>query len=181
MNNITLVVGSMRKGNSAYISEIINNNFDNVNVFTLGDGINYCTGCLECDEIHRCHYRNKMDVILPTLCESDILIIVTPVRYSLMSGDVKVFIDRLNPTAVSEKLVGKKIIAIAIGQTKEEEGTIQDALKSLEMFAANAAMEYVGGFPVYSCYGNDELEKKTDVVENIIRWLRDKIKDIYGK
>lgn len=175
MNNITLVVGSMRRGNSAYIAEIIKNNFEGINIFTLGNGINYCTGCLECDETHKCHYRDEMDVILSKLCESDTLIIVTPVRYSLMSGDVKVFIDRLNPTAVSEELVGKKLIAIAVGQTEEADGTIQDALKSLEMFANNAAMEYVGGFPVYSCYGNNELKEKTDVVNNIIKWLKDKI------
>lgn len=175
MKKITLVVGSMRKGNSALIGDKLKNAFTNIKMFTLGSNINYCTGCLECDETHKCNISDDMDFILPSIVESDILIIVTPVRYSLMSGDVKVFIDRLNPTAVSEELCGKKIIAIAVGQTEEEEGSVQDSLSSIKLFANNAGMEYIGGYPIFSCYGNDELAQKEDEVDNVIKWVKEKL------
>lgn len=175
MKQTTLVIGSMRKGNSAYISKKIADTFQNVNSFTLGNNIKYCTGCLECDETHKCNIRDDMDSILESLYCSDLLIIVTPVRYSLMSGDVKVFIDRLNPTAVSEDLCGKNVLAIAIGQTEESDGTITEALTSIEMFVNNANMKYVGGFPVYSCYDNNDLSKKDDIVDEIIKWIRERI------
>lgn len=175
MKKVTMVVGSMRKGNSAFIAKEIQNALSNTSMFTLGHNIKYCTGCLECDESHKCVIRDDMDEILDSILESEVLLIVTPVRYSLMSGDVKVFIDRLNPTAVSETLVGKKVIAIAIGQTEEADGTIQDALKSIEMFSNNANMEYVGGYPVFTCYGGDELSEKKDIVADIIEWVKEKV------
>lgn len=175
MKKVTMVIGSMRKGNSAYIANEIKKAFHEIDSYTLGHNINYCTGCLECDETHKCVIRDDMDQILESIIASDVLLVVTPVRYSLMSGDVKVFIDRLNPTAVSESICGKKLLAIAIGQTEEQDGTIQDALKSLEMFAQNASLEYLGGYPVYTCYGQDELAEKQDVVDDIVNWVKGKI------
>lgn len=173
MKNVTMVIGSMRKGNSAFIAGKIKQSFPKVKTFTLGHNINYCTGCLECDETHKCVIRDDMDQILDSIIASDLLLIITPVRYSLMSGDVKVFIDRLNPTAVAENICGKELLSIAIGQTEEQDGTIQDALKSIEMFANNANLKYLGGYPVYACCGQDELSEKQDVVSDIINWLKE--------
>lgn len=178
MKKITVVVGSMRKGNSALIGDKLKSVITNTKVFTLGSNIHYCTGCLECDETHKCNISDDMDFILPSIVESDILIIVTPVRYSLMSGDVKVFIDRLNPTAVSEELCGKKLIAIAVGQTDEEEGSVQDSLSSLQMFANNAGMQYMGGYPIFSCYGNDDLAKKENEINDVIKWVKEKLDEL---
>ena len=150
--------------------------FPEIKAFTLGDGINYCTGCLECDELHECIIHDRMDDILSSIVSSESLIIVTPVRYSLMSGDVKVFIDRLNPTAVSETIVGKDLFVIAIGQTEEEEGTVQDAISSLKMFADNAGLNFREGYPVFLCYGSDDLKNKNDEVSVIINSLKDALK-----
>lgn len=172
MKKITMVIGSMRKGNSAYIAGEITKAFPEISAFTLGHNVNYCTGCLKCDETHKCVIRDDMDEILESIIASDVLLIITPVRYSLMSGDVKVFIDRLNPTAVAESICGKELLAIAIGQTEEQDGTVQDALKSLEMFAHNADLTYLDGFPIYTCYGENELADKPDVVADVINWIR---------
>ena len=176
MKTITMVIGSMRKGNSAYIAGEIQKSLPKISVYTLGHNIAYCTGCLECDETHRCIIRDDMDEIISSILGSEILLIVTPVRYSLMSGDVKVFIDRLNPTAVAETLFGKKVMAIAIGQTEEADGAVQDAIKSIEIFAQNAGMDFLGGYPVFTCYGEHDLSEKTEVVSNIIKWVQEKIK-----
>ena len=176
MKNVTMVIGSMRDGNSAFIARKIKEEFPAVSSFVLGGNIGYCTGCLACDETHQCVIRDGMDPIIESIKESDILLIVTPVRYSLMSGDVKVFIDRLNPTAVAETIVGKEVLAIAIGQTEESDGTIASALNSIEMFADNANMPFSGGYPVYSCYGSDELSNKEEIVIDIINWIKEKIK-----
>lgn len=176
MKNVTMVIGSMRDGNSAFIARRIKEELPAVSAFVLGGNIGYCTGCLACDETHQCVIRDGMDSIIESIKESDILLIVTPVRYSLMSGDVKVFIDRLNPTAVAETIVGKEVLAIAIGQTEEADGTIASALSSIEMFADNANMTFGGGYPVYSCYGSDELSNKEEIVIDIINWIKGKIK-----
>ena len=170
---MVVLVGSMREGNSLYVANKIKDAYTDAKIFKLGGNIQYCTGCLCCDETHECVIRDDMDVILPAIKEADVVAIVTPVRYSLMSGDVKVFIDRLNPTAVSEDICGKKLLAIAIGQTTKEDGTIQDALKAIEMFANNAALEYLGGYPIYECYGADEVEANEKIVSNAIAWIKE--------
>ncbi len=167
-----MVIGSMRNGNSAFMAEAIQKTIPEITTFTLGNGINYCTGCLECDELHECVIHDRMDDILSSIISSDALIIITPVRYSLMSGDVKVFIDRLNPTAVSESIVGKDLFIIAIGQTDESEGTIQEAIDSLKMFSDNAGLNFVAGYPVFLCYASNDLKEKENDVAEIVSQLR---------
>lgn len=176
MKKTTILIGSMRNGNSTFLAKKIADAIGNSEVFNLGGNIQYCTGCLQCDETHECYIHDDMDVILPAIKRSENIIIVTPVRYSLMSGDVKVFIDRLNPTAVSEDICGKTLLTVAVGQTTEAEGTIQDAMKAIEMFANNASLEFAGGYPFYSCYGPDEVAIQVQEVENMIKWLKERIK-----
>lgn len=176
MNKTTILVGSMRNGNSAFLAKKISEELAETNVFNLGGNIQYCTGCLQCDETHKCYIHDDMDIILPAIMESENIIIITPVRYSLMSGDVKVFIDRLNPTAVSEDICGKTLLAIAVGQTTEEEGTIQEAIKSIEMFANNASLEFAGGFAFFSCYGADEVSHHSDEIAQMIQWVKERLK-----
>lgn len=177
MKKIVAVVGSMRKGNSFQIARKLQEKFS-VDVYELGGDIKYCTGCLACDETHLCVIDDKMSSILPAVKDCDVLVIITPTRYSLMSGDVKVFIDRLNPTAVSEELCGKKVMAIAIGQTQEGDGTVTDALKSIEFFAGNAGMDYLGGYPVYGCYASEDLSKKKKEIEKLMNWVGDILKEV---
>lgn len=175
MMKTTILVGSMRNGNSAFLAEKIADEIGESNVFTLGGNIQYCTGCLQCDETHECYIHDDMDKILPAIKASENLIIVTPVRYSLMSGDVKVFIDRLNPTAVSEDICGKTLITVAVGQTTEDDGTVQDAINAMEMFANNASLEFAGGYPFYSCYGANEVSQQHEEIERMINWIKARI------
>lgn len=163
-----IVVASARNGSSKYVAEKIKGQltYENVKVVQLSDyKIEYCTGCLECDETHRCNIEDGMTELLEEVKASDILVFITPARYSLLSGDGKVFIDRLNPTAVSGDIEDKKFIAVAVGQTQkgEEPDSVDLAVKSLVNFADNAGMNILGEYSIYSCYGKDDIKQNEDV------------------
>jgi len=167
MSNLILV-GSARRGNSLFLANCIAdaNTNEDLEVIRLSDyDINFCTGCLECDETHQCYIRDGMDELIEKLKETETLVMITPARYSLLSGDCKVFIDRLNPTAVSGELVGKKFIAVAVGQSQggPEDHSIDLAAKSLVDFAENAGFEVLGHYSVYNCYDADAAQKQEGI------------------
>lgn len=165
---IIIVVASARKGSSMYVAEQLKEilAYENVEVVQLSDyKIEYCTGCLECDETHKCNIDDGMTELLEEIKVSDLMVFITPARYSLLSGDAKVFIDRLNPTAVSGDIEDKKFIAVAVGQTQkgEEPDSINLAVKSLVDFADNAGMTVLGEYSIYGCYDKDDIKQNEDV------------------
>lgn len=167
---VLIVVGSARKGNSQFLANCIAKTVHSkqLEVVRLSDyEINYCTGCLECDETHECYIKDGMEVLLEKVKEAETLVMVSPARYSLLSGDCKVFIDRLNPTAVSEEIVGKKFIGVVVGQSEEdaEDHSIVKALQSLVDFAENAGMEVLGRYAVYNCYDPNSAEGQEGIEE----------------
>lgn len=164
---IIIVVASARKGSSMYVAEQLKELLvsEKVDVVQLSNyKIEYCTGCLECDETHKCNIDDGMTELLEVVKAADILVCITPARYSLLSGDAKVFIDRLNPTAVSGEIEGKKFIAVAVGQTQkgEDPDSINLAVKSLVNFADNAGMTVLGEYSIYGCYDKDDIKQNED-------------------
>lgn len=178
---IIIVAASARKGSSMYIAGQLKEllAYENVEVVQLSDyKIEYCTGCLECDETHKCNIDDGMTELLEEVKVADILVVITPARYSLLSGDAKVFIDRLNPTAVSGDLEEKKFIAVAVGQTQkgEELDSIKLAAKSLVHFADNAGMTVLGEYSVYGCYDKEDIKQNEDV-EGVCREIASRIQN----
>lgn len=175
-----IIVGSARKGNSLFLANTIaalDKKGDSEIVRLSNYRINYCTGCLECDETHKCIINDDMDILLAKVIEADVIIMISPTRYSLLSGDCKVFIDRLNPTAVSGDIEGKKFIAITVGQSEMEplKCSIDIALQSFVDFAENANLEIIGKYAIYSCYDADSAEKQAGILtlcEEIVSKLR---------
>ena len=58
-----VVVASARKGSSQYIADRICDTISDLesDVLRISDyTINYCTGCLECDETHECNIHDDI-------------------------------------------------------------------------------------------------------------------------
>lgn len=165
---VIIVVASARKGSSWYIANQLKEKLEDeeINIAQLSDyKIEYCSGCLECDETHKCNIEDGMTKLLVEVIDADTLVFITPARYSLISGDGKVFIDRLNPTAVSGDIEGKNFIAVAVGQTQKEDtpDSVILAVKSLVNFADNAGMNVLGEYSVYGCYDKNDIKKNEDI------------------
>lgn len=59
--------------------------------------IKYCTGCYACPRLGRCVIDDGMKEIGEKLLKADVIVLATPVYFYSMSGQLKVFIDRLIP------------------------------------------------------------------------------------
>lgn len=104
MKKIIVVSTSLRKNSN---SEILANEFikgakvngNKVDAINLkGLKMNFCIGCLSCQKTNKCVIKDDITKdMLKKICDSDVLVFVTPVYYYAVSGQLKTFIDRMNP------------------------------------------------------------------------------------
>lgn len=165
MMKLLIVSGSKRKGNSEFVANVLTQYLKDlnksiiVNTVKLSElNINFCTGCLECDETKRCCIEDDITNIVDTVADSDGIVFISPVRWSLISGEMKTFLDRLNPLAMSMSMAGKKCITIVIGQSEANEGdSVIAASASFKAFADNAEMIVCKQIEIFSCLNADDI------------------------
>ena len=69
-----------------------------VEVITLRNyNLKYCIGCYACHRTGKCIHDDGMNELSEKLLKADVLVFATPVYFYSMSGQLKVFIDRLVP------------------------------------------------------------------------------------
>ena len=103
MKNVIVISSTPRiNGNS----EVLANEFargskdagHNVEVIKLRDyNLKYCNGCYACHKTGKCIYNDGMNELSEKLLRADVIVFATPVYFYSMSGQLKVFIDRLVP------------------------------------------------------------------------------------
>lgn len=161
---VIAIVGSTRRGNTYTMVEAGCHALHNCDVELLHLkelNVQFCDGCLVCDETGECRINDDMKDIIPRIKEADAFIFGTPSRWSLLSGELKVFFDRLNPLAMPELLKGKKAIIFAVGQSKgEDKITIQQAAQSVQNFCENAQIDVVDIVIAEDCLEKDDLITK---------------------
>ena len=161
---ILAIAGSNRRGNTYAMIEAGCHALEEAEVELIhlkNFNISPCDGCLTCDESGVCHMQDDMTNIILRVSEADGYLIGTPSRWSLLSGELKVFLDRLNPLAVSESMKGKKAVIFAVGQTNGEEAeSIQLAADSVKYFCENAGIDVVEQVIAEGCLADDDLINK---------------------
>ena len=109
MKKVVIISSSPRENSNSYIlakeferGALEANN--SVEFISLKDyNISYCEGCYACSELNRCYKEDGMNELAKKLVESDVILFATPVYFYSMSGQLKVFIDRLVPYYTSVK------------------------------------------------------------------------------
>ena len=181
MTKVTIIVGSRRDGNSSKLTKIVNEKFQKEriisNIITPGNQKIYlCTGCMDCDQNGKCDFKDDMEDNINKILESEALIFITPSRWNLLSGDLKIFMDRLNPLYTQKKLKDKKMISIVIGGKNKVEYSTEAALTSLNSFADSAEMKVVYQYQFNECLlANDILEKQEEInkmIDELIKKLK---------
>ena len=59
--------------------------------------LKFCTGCLSCLKRGECILKDGVNALLPRVSGADVLVFATPIYYYEMSGQLKTFLDRMNP------------------------------------------------------------------------------------
>ena len=167
MSKICIIIGSRRDGNSSKLAKLMKDKFKKEriisNIITPGNQKIYlCTGCMDCDINVKCDFKDDMEENINKILESDTLIFISPTRWNLLSGDLKIFMDRLNPLYTPKKLENKKMVSIVIGGKKKEEYSTEAALTSLNNFADSAGMKVVFYHQFNECLLADDIKNKEE-------------------
>lgn len=103
MKKIIIISSSFRKESS---SEILAKNFadgamsagNEVNFISIKDiHLKYCIGCLYCQTKGKCVLNDEMNELYNKFQQADVLVFATPIYYYSICGQLKTFLDRLNP------------------------------------------------------------------------------------
>ncbi len=101
--NVFIVSSSPRKdGNSDMLAEEFakgardaGHAVQKINVRDLD--MKFCSGCLYCHSAKKCAINDDMNALYQDVRNSDVLVFASPVYYYSVSGQLKTFLDRLNP------------------------------------------------------------------------------------
>lgn len=137
--NIIIINGSQRKnGNCERFAlrakEILGRNHE-VKVYTLIDmQINYCSGCLRCEDGMECLIDDDFSKIIePDLRIADLIILASPTYFNMPSAAMVNFIDRTNKMCDYFAENEKKCLFYVVGQT--DENSIKDTYNCLHTYS----------------------------------------------
>ena len=115
MSKVLIICGSPRKnGNSdllaAQLAKGATEAGHEVETIYIRDlKMGFCFGCLAClPDKKACVQRDDINALLPKVLEADVLVFSTPVYYYSVTGQMKTFLDRLNP--LYGHLRGKEVV-----------------------------------------------------------------------
>lgn len=103
MKNVVIISSTPRVGGN---SEVLAREFmrgaedsgNKVEFINLRDyNLNYCKGCYACHKTGKCFQNDEMNNLYEKLLKANVIVFATPVYFYSMSGQLKVFIDRLVP------------------------------------------------------------------------------------
>ncbi len=103
MKNIVVISSTPRNnGNSDILaSEFVrgakdsNNNVTKIDLRKMNYG--FCRGCMYCASHNVCAIKDDVANVLDVVQNADVVVFATPIYYYEMCGQLKTFIDRLNP------------------------------------------------------------------------------------
>lgn len=117
MKKVVVVSSSFRAASTSRVltEEMVKGLKENNNVSLIDlrkINCNYCVGCMACQNTGKCIQKDDINGLLEEIESADVLVFVTPIYYYSISGQLKTFLDRLNPLYVSEKRRFKEIYAL---------------------------------------------------------------------
>lgn len=176
-----IFVGSRRNGNSLKLANKVKEELDkdriHCSIVVPGNQkIHVCTGCMDCDKDGECDFTDDMKQNIDNIKNDDVLMFITPTRWNLISGDLKIFIDRLNPMYSRKQLKGKKLIAVSIGSKDKNLYSTEAALSDLVSFAESAGMKVILEKQFANCLKDDDITNQENEVNKFINDIKTKLK-----
>ena len=177
-----IIIGSRHDGNSLKLANKVKEALDKERVYSEiivpgNQKIHICTGCMDCDKDGKCDFADDMEDNINKIKSEDIIMFITPTRWNLLSGDLKIFMDRLNPMYTRKELKGKKMIAVSIGCKDESLYSVDASLTSLNSFAESAGMNVILEQKFYNCLKESDILEQEEKINKFINSIKEKIKN----
>ena len=102
MKKVIVISTSLRQGSN---SDMLADKFvegakaaghDVEKISLAGKNIQFCKGCLACQQLGRCVINDDVNDIMARVLKADVVAWATPIYYYEMSGQMKTLIDRMN-------------------------------------------------------------------------------------
>lgn len=177
-----IIVGSRRNGNCLKLANQIKNELEHERIFTEiivpgNQKIHICTGCMDCDKKGICDFKDDMLENINKIKNHEHILFITPTRWNLISGDLKIFIDRLNPLYSTKGLKNKKIICVSIGSKNKGLYSTESSLSDLQSFAESAEMNCILNMEFYDCLQENDILNQEQKITSFINELKTKINE----
>jgi multimeric flavodoxin WrbA len=141
------ICGSPRKGNTEWMLDTIMKRLaqkgaETELILLRKKSVGSCAGCLKCETGGKerpgaCVQKDDMTELYPKLMSADCIVLGSPVYFEMISGQLKVFIDRTCP--VWTRMGGKLLLGVAVA----EEG-IGQAVQNLKTYGKVCGMTWGG-------------------------------------
>lgn len=174
MARVLFIVGSRRKGNCYHLMEKLSDGLmkERISTDVIVPGnqkIYLCTGCMDCDKNQVCDFKDDMEENIKKVKNADVLIFITPTRWNTLSGDLKIFMDRLNPLYSTKELKDKRIIAMAVGSKKHDEYSTDGALTSIGSFIEGAEAKLIYSCEFDRCLDFTDILNQTEKIDRVLQ------------
>lgn len=159
MKQVVIISSSMRKGNSDKLCDEFekgakeNNNVTRINLRDIN--LKFCISCCDCYNVGKCTLNDDMNSLYETIKNADILVFATPIYFGEMSGQLKVFLDRLYPIYQNLKAKEAYIIATCYQDNKT---FIDDSIYGIKRF-----LEDVGNIKLKNIIYGENTDEVGDV------------------
>ena len=158
MKRILVVCGSPRKdGNSDLLASQFSKGAMEAGhtvetIYVRNLQMNYCIGCFACQKNGVCIQKDDINGILPKMLQADVVCFSTPVYYYSVTGQMKTFIDRMNP--LYNRMRDKEFYYM-VTAAEESHAQLDRAIDALQGFA-----DCFEGIHVSGCvYGGGATDK----------------------
>lgn len=92
--------------------------------------INFCKGCMACLRTKKCVIKDNTTEVMEKVRTSDVLVFATPIYYYAISGQLKTFLDRMNPIYAAGH--NFKEVYLLTTAADEDDSAMDGAIKELE-------------------------------------------------
>lgn len=140
--NVVIISSSPRKGGNSdtmaneFLKGTVEAGNTAVKINIRDMELKFCIGCLSCQRTGKCVLNDGMNELYDTVQQADVLVFATPVYYYGMTGQLKTFLDRLNPLFSKDNSF--KDVYLLMSAAEEEmsamDGTINGAQCWIDCF-----------------------------------------------
>lgn len=130
--------------------------------------ISHCLGCFSCRETGICVTDDDMKLLLEEIQASDVIILGSPVYMWQVSGQTKLFMDRLVPFIrpdFTTRLKGKKRVFMAFTQGNPDGQSFKSYFEYIESLFAFLHYDVKGTIVAPGTRDKSDILLQTDVLE----------------
>jgi multimeric flavodoxin WrbA len=151
------------------ILESAKENGAEVNFYKLTKmNISLCLGCFNCRETGSCVTDDDMKFLLEEIQTSDVIILGSPVYMWQVSGQTKLFMDRLMPfikTDFTTRLKGKKRLFMAFTQGNPDKNIFKPYFEYLENLFSFLHYDVKGTIVAAGTRDKNDILQQTQLLE----------------